>query len=221
MQTLKTLEINIADARYSVIWLHGLGADGHDFEPIVAELNFKNKDKTRFVFPHAPSIPITVNNGMVMPAWYDIVAPQIDAEQDEKGIRHSAMQINQLIEAEIERGIDSKNILLAGFSQGGAIALHTGLRFSKPLAGIIALSTYLPLDTFVPAEAATTNKDIAIFYAHGTQDPVIPILLAETSKEFLTRQGYNIDWHRYPMEHSVIPQEIDDISHWLDRILIN
>ncbi len=221
MQTLKTLEINIADARYSVIWLHGLGADGHDFEPIVAELDFKNKEQTRFIFPHAPNIPVTVNNGMVMPAWYDIAAPQIDAEQDEKGMRHSAMQINQLIEAEIERGIDSKNIVLAGFSQGGAIALHTGLRFNQPLAGIMALSTYLPLDTFVSAEAAVANKNIAIFYAHGAQDPVIPISLAETSKEFLTQLGYKIDWHRYPMEHSVIPQEIDDISHWLNQILTN
>ncbi len=221
MQTLKTLEINVADARYSVIWLHGLGADGHDFEPIVAELDFKNKDKTRFIFPHAPTMPVTVNNGMVMPAWYDIVAPLIDAEQDEKGMRHSAMQINQLIETEIDRGIDSKNILLAGFSQGGAIVLHAGLRFSKTLAGIMALSTYLPLDTFVSAEADVTNKDITIFYAHGTQDPVIPIALAETSKEFLIRLGYKIDWHRYPMEHSVIPQEIDDISEWLNKTLTN
>ncbi len=221
MQTLKTLEINVADARYSVIWLHGLGADGHDFEPIVAELNFNNKDKTRFIFPHAPTMPVTVNNGMVMPAWYDIVAPRIDAEQDEKGMRHSAAQINQLINTEIERGIDSKNILLAGFSQGGAIALHAGLRFNKPLAGIMALSTYLPLDTFVSAEADAANQDITIFYAHGIQDPVIPIALAEMSKEFLTRLGYKIDWHRYPMEHSVIPQEIDDIGVWLNKILVN
>lgn len=221
MQTLKTLEINVPNARYSVIWLHGLGADGHDFEPIVAELNFKNKDKTRFIFPHAPSMPVTVNNGMVMPAWYDIVAPQIDAGQDEKGMRHSAMQISQLIEAEIERGIASKNIVLAGFSQGGAIALHTGLRFNQPLAGIMALSTYLPLDTFVSNEASAENKDISIFWAHGLQDPVVPVPLAEISKEFLTQLGYKIDWHRYPMEHSVIPQEIDDISHWLDQIFIN
>ncbi|VAW98782.1 hypothetical protein MNBD_GAMMA23-1628 [hydrothermal vent metagenome] len=221
MQILKTLEINVADACYSVIWLHGLGADGHDFEPIVAELDFKNKDKTRFIFPHAPTMPVTVNNGMVMPAWYDIVAPRIDAEQDEKGMRHSAMQIIQLIEAEIERGIASENIVLAGFSQGGAIALHAGLRFNKTLAGIMALSTYLPLDTFVSTEAAAANKDMAIFYAHGTQDPVIPISLAETSKEFLIQLGYKIDWHSYPMEHSVMPQEIDDISHWLNQILTN
>jgi len=223
MQNLKTLELNIPQARYSVIWLHGLGADGHDFEPIVAELNFKNKNKnkTRFIFPHAPNIAVTLNNGMVMPAWYDIIAPRIDANQDEKGIRYSAAQINQLIETEIERGVESKNILLAGFSQGGAIALHTGLRFSKPLAGIMALSTYLPLDTFVSTEAAPVNKAMSIFYAHGTQDPVIPISLAETSKEFLVSLGYKINWHRYPMEHSVVPQEIDDISHWLEQTLIN
>ncbi len=221
MQKLKTLELDVQQARYSVIWLHGLGADGHDFEPIVAELNFKNKKQTRFIFPHAPSIPVTVNNGMVMPAWYDIVAPRIDAEQDEKGMRRSAAQISQLIETEIKRGIESKNILLAGFSQGGAIALHTGLRFNKPLAGIMALSTYLPLDTFVSTEASAANKDIAIFYAHGIHDPVIPVSLAETSKEFLTRLDYKIDWHSYPMEHSVIPQEIDDISTWLDKIMAN
>lgn len=219
MEKLKTLEINVKDARYSVIWLHGLGADGHDFEPIVSELKFKNKSITRFIFPHAPTMAVTVNNGMVMPAWYDIVAPRIDANQDEKGIRHSSAQINHLIDAEIERGIDSKNIVLAGFSQGGAIVLHTGLRYSKPLAGIMALSTYLLLDTSVSKEATAANKNICIFYAHGTHDPVIPISLAEMSKKFLTELGYNLDWHNYPMEHSVIPQEINDISAWLDRIL--
>jgi len=219
MQKLKTLELNVPQAHYSVIWLHGLGADGHDFEPIVAELDFKSKQQTRFIFPHAPSMPVTINNGMVMPAWYDIVAPRIDAEQDEKGIRLSATQINQLIEAEIQRGIESKNILLAGFSQGGAIALHTGLRFNKPLAGIMALSTYLPLKNFVAAESDIANKGTAIFYAHGSHDPVIPITLAEASNAFLIRLGYKINWHRYPMEHSVIPQEIDDISHWLDKVL--
>jgi len=221
MNKLKTLEINVANPEYSVIWLHGLGADGHDFEPIVPELNFKNKNKTRFIFPHAPTMPVTVNNGMVMPAWYDIVAPRIDADQDEKGIRNSASQINQLIDTEIQRGIKSKNIVLAGFSQGGAIVLHTGLRYSKPLAGIMALSTYLTLDTSVSSEASKENKDIAIFYAHGTHDPVIPISLAEMSKKFLTKLGYKIDWHQYPMEHSVIPQEIDDISQWLDKVISN
>lgn len=219
MDKLKTLEVNVDNPVYSVIWLHGLGADGHDFEPIVPELNFKNKSKTRFIFPHAPTMPVTVNNGMVMPAWYDIVAPRIDAEQDEKGIRHSAAQINQLIEAEIQRGIDSKNIVLAGFSQGGAITLHTALRYPKPLAGIMVLSSYLPLDTFFSDEAHAANKKTPIFYAHGTHDPVIPIALAETSKMFLEKLGYKIDWHTYPMEHAVIPQEIDDISHWLDKTL--
>jgi len=219
MEKLKTLEINVIDTKFSVIWLHGLGADGHDFEPIVPELTFKNKNKTRFIFPHAPTMAVTVNNGMVMPAWYDIVAPRIDAEQDESGIRYSASQINHLIDTEIERGIDSKKIVLAGFSQGGAIALHTGLRYSKPLAGIMALSTYLLLDTSVSNEASAANKNIPIFYAHGTHDAVIPITLAEMSKKFLTELGYNIDWHNYTMEHSVIPQEIDDISVWLDKIL--
>ena len=219
MEKLQTLEIKANNARYSVIWLHGLGADGYDFEPIVAELQFKNKNTTRFIFPHAPTMPVTVNAGMVMPAWYDIVAPRIDAEQDEKGIRYSARQINQLIDAEIARGINSTNILLAGFSQGGAIVLHTGLRYTKPLAGIMALSTYLPLDTFVADEAAKENSNIPIFYAHGIQDPVIPVSLAEMSKDYLNKLGYKIDWHTYPMEHSVIPQEIDDISAWLDKTL--
>lgn len=221
MEPLKTLEINVSKPRYSVIWLHGLGADGHDFEPIVAELNFKNKEKTRFVFPHAPTMAVTVNNGMVMPAWYDIVAPRIDSEQDEEGVRFSASQINQLIEIEMSKGIQSENIILAGFSQGGAIALHAGLRFTKPLAGIMALSTYLLLDTSVSTEADSSNKKTPIFYAHGSNDPVIPISLAETSKEFLTKLGYEIEWHNYPMEHSVLPQEIDDISNWLGKVLVN
>lgn len=220
MNDLNTLEITVSNPTHSVIWLHGLGADGHDFEPIVAELAFKNKAYTRFIFPHAPSIPVTVNDGMIMPAWYDIIAPRIDADQDEKGIRHSAMQINKLIDAEIARGIPSENILLAGFSQGGAIALHTGLRYSKKLAGIMALSTYLPLDTFVTSEASKENHKLAIFYAHGTQDPVIPIALAEMSRDFLLELGYPVQWQAYPMEHSVIPQEIDDISKWLDERLI-
>ena len=219
MQQLKTLEINVSEPLYSVIWLHGLGADGHDFEPIVAELNFTNKHKTRFIFPHAPTMPVTVNNGMVMPAWYDIVAPRIDAQQDEKGIRFSAEQIEQLIETEISKGISSKNIVLAGFSQGGAIVLHTGLRFNKPLAGIMALSTYLPLDTFVSTEADAANKNIPIFYAHGSNDPVVPIALAEMSRDFLTKLGYKIDWHRYTMEHSVVPQEINEIGAWLNQTL--
>jgi len=219
MKALKTLEIDVKDPKFSVIWLHGLGADGHDFEPIVAELSFTNKDKTRFIFPHAPTMPVTVNGGMVMPAWYDIVAPRIDAQQDEKGIRSTAEQINQLIDSELERGIPSNHIVLAGFSQGGAIALHVGLRYKKALAGIMALSTYLPLDTSISTEASAENKAISIFYAHGQQDTVIPIALADMSKQFLMNLNYNIEWHDYPMEHSVIPQEIDDISHWLDKTL--
>jgi len=219
MQNLKTLEINVTNPQYSVIWLHGLGADGHDFEPIVTELEFKNKDKTRFIFPHAPAMPVTVNGGMVMPAWYDIVAPRIDANQDEQGIRQSAAQINQLIQAELARGIQSKNIVLAGFSQGGAIALHAALRFNQALAGIMALSTYLPLDTFVSTEKSKENNGLSIFYAHGIEDTVIPISLAEMSKTFLTKLGYKVEWHSYMMEHSVVPQEITDISNWLDKTL--
>jgi len=221
MPLLNSLVIEAKDHQYSVIWLHGLGADGYDFEPIVTELNFKNKNKTRFIFPHAPTIPVTVNGGMEMPAWYDIIAPRIDANQDEPGIRQSAEKINQLIDEEIKRGIASHNILLAGFSQGGAIALHTGLRYPKPLAGIMALSTYLPLDTTISTEASEANKGLQIFYAHGSRDNVIPIALAEMSEQYLEKLHYKIDWHRYPMEHSVIPQEIDDISTFLEKILVN
>ncbi|MBN4080276.1 carboxylesterase [Beggiatoa alba] len=219
MEKLKTLEINASNPLYSIIWLHGLGADGHDFEPIVSELRFSNKHKTRFILPHAPSIAVSINNGMLMPAWYDIIAPHIDVQQDEKGIRQSAKQIEQLIETEISRGIKSQHILLAGFSQGGAIALHSGLRYPKPLMGILALSTYLPLEPYIADESDMANEHIPIFYAHGTLDSVIPISLAEKSKHRLNTLGYKIDWHNYPMEHSVIPDEISDISAWLDKIL--
>lgn len=219
MQLLNSVEIIPDIIKYTVIWLHGLGADGHDFEPIVPELNFQNKIYTHFVFPHAPERNITINNGMYMRAWYDIVEVSIDAKQDIKGIRESAQRVAQLIEKEIECGIPSKNIILAGFSQGGAIALQLGLRYPEPLAGILALSSYLPLAQTLEAERHPANRPTSVFMAHGKFDPVIPIQLAEQSEQILSRLGYKLEWHEYPMEHSVIPDEINDISQWFTNIL--
>jgi len=216
---LPAVRIGPDKAGYSIIWLHGLGADGHDFEPIVPDLSFKQKSHTRFVFPHAPSQPVTWNNGYVMPAWYDIVSIGPDAAEDEAGIRKTSLAINALIEHEIGLGVPAKNIVLAGFSQGGAMALHSGLRYSQSLAGILALSTYLPIAETLEKEASTPNKSIPIFMAHGTHDPVVPIELGEASRQKLIELGYKVQWQSYPMQHGVLPDEIDDISRWLDRVL--
>lgn len=216
---LDTVTVGPEDAVYSIIWLHGLGADGYDFEPIVPELNFSNKSKTRFIFPHAPTRPVTINNGYVMRAWYDVINIAKDAPEDETGIRESEKQLCELIEQENSRGVSSEHIVLAGFSQGGAIVLHTGLRYTHRLAGIMALSTYLPLADKLFTESIESHKDISIFMAHGLHDPVVPFTLAQDSKEQLLSHGYNIDWHTYQMDHSVVPQEIDDISRWLDKVL--
>ena len=207
------------DADASVIWLHGLGADGHDFEPIVPELDLPETTKIRFIFPHAPSRPITINNGMVMPAWYDIASPQLDQIEDEAGIRRSQQYVEQLIQRETEHGIKSENIILAGFSQGGAIALFTGLRYPQPLAGIIALSTYLPLAQTARTEASEANRQIPILLAHGSHDPIIPLRLAEDSRHYLEQLGYKPEWKIYFMEHSVCPDEIRDISRWLIQLI--
>jgi len=204
-----------------VIWLHGLGADGHDFEPIVPELKLNTIFSTRFVFPNAPMIPVTINQGFVMRAWYDINEAKIDAAQDEKGIRNSEKILGQLIEEQIKSGIVSERIFLAGFSQGGAIALHTGLRYSKRLAGIIALSTYLPLANTLSAEKNQTNNDIPIFLGHGSDDPVIPIDQAYTTRGQLEKEGYLTTWAEYSgMAHGVSEKEIFDISDWLEQFLL-
>ena len=213
---LPCVEVGSGDATHSVIWLHGLGADGHDFEPIVDELTLEQN--IRFIFPHAPSMPVTVNNGMTMPAWYDIAAAQLDQQQDETGTRKSQALIVALIEREIDRGIKSENIILAGFSQGGAIALHTALRFDKPLAGIMGLSTYLPLAETVENEISEANKKTPIMLAHGKHDPIIPFSLAEKTKSHLEKLNYSTELHSYEMEHSVCPEEIDYISGWINRI---
>jgi len=212
---LPCLEINADSSTHSIIWLHGLGADGHDFEPIVDELNLHQP--VRFIFPHAAELAVTINNGMRMPAWYDIKAPQINQLQDEAGIRKSQQAILALIEREIERGVKSENIILAGFSQGGAIALHTALRYDKPLAGIMGLSTYLPLADKVENEIHPANKHTAIFLAHGNDDQVIPAQLATENQHALNKLGYDVELKKYEMEHSVCPQEINDISDWINR----
>ncbi len=220
---LETIEIETApNPAAAVIWLHGLGADGNDFAPIVPELRLAGAPAVRFVFPHAPMMPVTINNGHVMRAWYDVSFGDLEGktrQADEKGVRASQAAIEQLIARENARGIATGKIVIAGFSQGGAIALQTGLRHADKLAGIMALSTYLPLATTLAAEASVANRAIPIFYAHGTHDPVIPMAMATASRAALTAAGYAIDWHEYPMQHSVCAEEIADISAWLRRVL--
>ena len=207
---------------HAVVWLHGLGADGNDFAPIVPELRIANAPAIRFVFPHAPMMPVTINNGYVMRAWYDVSFGDLEGktkQADEKGVRASQAAIEQLIAREVSRGIAAEKIVVAGFSQGGAIALQTGLRHADKLAGIMALSTYLPLVQTLATEAAPANRSIPVFYAHGTHDAVIPMAMAKASREALLAAGYKIDWHEYPMQHSVCVEEIGDIGRWLSRVL--
>ena len=217
---LPALVLGPENPDYAVIWLHGLGADGHDFEPIVEELNFPAKGKTRFIFPHAPERAVTINNGHVMPAWYDIFAIESGAREDEPGIRQTEKQIVRILDNEISAGVRSKNIVLAGFSQGGAMALHTGLRFPYDLAGILVLSAYLPLYKSLAAERSAQNNDINIMMMHGEYDPVVPISLAQLSKQRLFESGWSSEWRTYPMEHGVCPDQIDDISQWFSKVLI-
>jgi len=215
---LETIEIESAPApEASVIWLHGLGADGNDFVPIVPELDLPDI-AIRFIFPHAPMQAVTINNGMVMRAWYDISDAAIRRE-DESGVRRSQRLIEALIQREIGRGMKSSRLVLAGFSQGGAIALHTGLRCPHPLAGIMALSCYLPLANSLSAEAAATAIDTPIFMAHGRSDPIVAYSRATESRALLSQLGCQVDWHDYPMPHSVCGEEITDISAWLRRTL--
>ena len=200
----------------AVIWLHGLGADGHDFEPIVPELRLASA--VRFVFPHAPVRPVTINAGMRMRAWYDIF--QLGGgPEDEAGVRASQRLLEDLIARETGRGIPPAKIVLAGFSQGGAIVLHTGLRHRERLAGILALSTYLPLAKSLPEEAAAANRDLPVFMAHGLYDDIIPIDRAQASRKRLEAAGYALEWHEYPMPHSVCPPEIGDIAAFLTRVI--
>ena len=206
----------------AVIWLHGLGADGNDFVPIVRELDLTGAQAVRFVFPHAPLQPVTINNGYVMRAWYDVSYGDLEGRSkraDEKGVRASQAAIAALIDREIARGISSGNIVLAGFSQGGAVALQTGLRCPSELAGVVALSTYLPFMESLPGEAAPANAKTPIFMAHGTEDQVVPYAMGAASRDFLERLGYKVEWHEYPMPHSVCLEEIGHIGTWLRGVL--
>jgi phospholipase/carboxylesterase len=200
----------------SIIWLHGLGADGHDFEPIVPEL--KLAKPLRFVFPHAPARPVTINQGMRMRAWYDILQFG-GGPEDEAGIRASQRKIEELIAEEKEKGLAAAKIVMAGFSQGGAIALQTALRYPERLAGVLALSTYLPQAASLQSERSSANQGIPIFMAHGRYDDIIPLPRAEASRKLLEAAGYPVEWHEYPMPHSVCAEEIADIAAFLARIV--
>jgi phospholipase/carboxylesterase len=203
----------------TVIWLHGLGADGYDFVPVVRELQTLGTPAARYVFPHAQTMPVTINGGAVMRAWYDIVNTDLLRREDEKGIRASQQQVEALIEREVGRGVPRSRIVLAGFSQGGAIALQTGLRQAQPLAAIIALSCYLPLADSFARERLASNAGVPIFMAHGTSDPIVPIARGVASRDALIAAGHKVEWHEYPMPHSVSEQEIRDIAAFLKRVI--
>ena len=203
----------------AVIWLHGLGADGHDFASLVPELDLSGCPPIRFIFPHAPSMPVTVNGGYVMPAWYDILGPNLISQQDAAGIQASERAIVALIAHEVARGIPAEHIVLAGFSQGCAMALHTGLRLPHRLAGIMALSGYLPLVDRLAAERHPANAQTPVFMAHGTQDTVVVLARGEASRDALATLGQPVQWHSYPMPHSLHPREIADISAFLAQVL--
>ena len=220
MEILPTLEIDYQPgqkAEASVIWLHGLGADGNDFAPIVPQLKLSLDFGVHFVFPHAPSIPVTINSGFVMPAWYDIKQLDIDRHVDAEQLKDSASRIHDLIDREIARGVDSSKIVVAGFSQGGAVSLEAALSYNKPLGGIMALSTY-----FATANAIKINsiqRSIPILICHGIQDPVVPESLGKQSQTTLQGLGFEPEYHSYPMEHAVCLEEIEEIGNWISRVL--
>ena len=215
-QLIKHLELLTGpEPKGSVIWMHGLGADCWDFVSIVKELYLPDDLPLRFIFPQAPSRPITINGGHVMPGWYDISMAELERKPDEAGVRESQGFIDALIAREISRGVAANKIILAGFSQGGAIALQAGLRQTQALAGILALSTYLTLGDSLAKEKTTANANIPILMAHGTQDPVVPLALARTSRDAMDALGFKVEWREYPMQHSLCAQEVEEISGWL------
>jgi phospholipase/carboxylesterase len=217
---LETIQTETAPSpTASVIWLHGLGADGADFVPIVRELDLTGCPPIRFIFPHAPTMPVTINNGYVMRAWYDILGMDLVRREDEAGLRKSQQAVEQLIEHEKSRGIAANRIILAGFSQGCAMTLQTGLRHPEKLAGLLCLSGYLPIHTTIPDERHSANHDTPIFMAHGRGDPVVTIDRAEKSRDILQTLGYKVEWHEYMMPHSVCAEEVEDIGAWLRRVL--
>ncbi len=214
---LALVEIN-PDAPPSavVIWLHGLGADGHDFEPIVPQLHLPAELPVRFVFPHAPEMAVTAFGGQRVRAWFDF---DPGGEVDVKGLRRSVRQVRDLIQNEIDDGVASNRIVLAGFSQGGAVALHTALTYEKPLAGLLALSTFLPEPQQLSGDATTANAQTPVFMAHGQHDPVLPMALGAAARDSLLGAGHAVQWHDYPMGHEVCLQEINDIGRWFERVL--
>ena len=203
----------------TVIILHGLGADGRDFLPVAEQMDLSSVGPVRFLFPSAPMMPVTVNGGYVMPAWYDILGADLVSRQDESGLRHSQASIEELIAQEKARGIPARRIVVAGFSQGCAMALMIGIRHSERLAGIAGLSGYLPLVDKTTAERSAANQDVPIFMAHGTRDGVVTLQRGAASRDALEALGYEVQWHEYPMEHSVCPQEIADLQDWLQQVL--
>ena len=217
---LEAIEIETRpNPSHAVIWMHGLGADGSDFVPIVRELKLPPLG-IRFIFPHAPMRPVTINGGFVMRAWYDIVVQDLARQEDERGIRESQDLVGQLIDKEIARGIPANRIALAGFSQGGVITLQTGLRYPKRLAGLLALSCYLPLSATLEQERSAANQDVPVFIGHGTADDIVPLQRGLGARDALSKLGYKPEWHQYPMPHSVHPDEIADIGAWFQRMLL-
>jgi phospholipase/carboxylesterase len=216
-EILPAIEVETAPKpRFAVIWMHGLGADGSDFEPVVPELGLDECPGVRFIFPHAPEMPVTCNGGYVMRAWYDIVSLDSTSRSvDEAGILQSRQAIRRLIARETQRGVPCSRIVLAGFSQGGAVAYTTALTHPEALAGVIALSTYIPTPKLLEAEATDANKALPIFAAHGTEDDVVSPELGIRARDFLTGHGYRVAWHEYPIPHSVCPEEIEEIGRWL------
>lgn len=200
-----------------VVWLHGLGADGHDFEPIVPELGLPDDLSLRFVFPHAPVRPVTLNHGFEMRAWYDIKGMEFRRDEDEPGIRASHSAVNALVDAEIARGVPAERIVIAGFSQGGAMAYQVGLRHPQPFAGVLVLSAYLLLEDTLDAEAPPANRAVPILQCHGTADPVVPLAMGDHARQHLQEKGYGVDWHTYPVGHGLHPDEVRTVGRWLTK----
>ena len=219
-QLLDNIEIETApNPTIAVVWLHGLGADGTDFVPLVRELDLTGLPGIRFVFPHANTMPVTINGGYVMRSWYDIVATDLTRREDEAGLRASQLQVEALIAREKARGIPASRIILAGFSQGCAMTLQTGLRHPEKLAGMLCLSGYLPLSSVAGAERSEASLATPIFMAHGAQDPVVPFARAEESRKVVEALGYQVEWHAYPMQHTLCLEEVQDISKWIRKVV--
>jgi len=217
---LDNIEIETApNPEIAIIWLHGLGADGNDFVPIVRELDLTGLPGIRFVFPHAKTMPVTINGGYVMRSWYDILGTELTRREDEGGLRSSQLAVEALIAREKSRGIPASRIILAGFSQGCAMTLQTGLRHPEQLAGMMCLSGYLPLAGHVAAERTAQSLQVPVFMAHGTQDPVVPFARAEESRKVLESLGYQVEWHAYQMQHTLCLEEVQDIARWIRKVV--